>query len=236
MFSKAATRSFSALTFLKPSRVAPRPLTNHTRPICHLRVATSFVRHTTLPLRISTTPRRHFSYGFTLSQPYLNDAARTTSFADPDRPELFYHLFHPPTSISETTPVFALSFISEAPPTVDSCAVLGWLPAAASEEGEAGLNDFRENGTSLKLSFLRVVVSHFSVLLVRDCMSLTAKFVDVLHEAIQSALHDGVDEDQINAAIQTQQGWMHIHGSVLPSPRLRISLPHARSLCFFHVL
>ena len=42
----------------------------------------------------------------------------------------------------------------EAPPRVDSCAVLGWLPAAApgadGEAGEAGLNDFRENGASVR--------------------------------------------------------------------------------------
>ncbi|KAI0088245.1 hypothetical protein BDY19DRAFT_891510 [Irpex rosettiformis] len=103
------------------------------------------------------------------------------SFADPDRPELYYHLFHPPSSVSDSTPVFALSFLSVAPRTANSSTILGWLPAL--EGGEAGLNDFREN----------------------------PKFLDVLHEAVQSGLRDGVDDIQINGAIQTQQGWMHIH-------------------------
>ena len=38
------------------------------------------------------------------------------------------------------------------------------------------------------------------------------KFRDLLHETIQEGLRDGVDDIQINGAIQTQQGWMHIHG------------------------
>jgi len=40
----------------------------------------------------------------------------------------------------------------------------------------------------------------------------SAKFRDVLHEAIQTGLREGVDEVQINSAKQTQHGWMHIHG------------------------
>ena len=71
----------------------------------------------------------------------------STSFPDPDRPDLFYHLFHPPSAISRTLPVFALSFIPEYPTAVDSCAVVGWLPAAAPSEAEqAWLNDFKQNG------------------------------------------------------------------------------------------
>lgn len=69
-----------------------------------------------------------------------------TSFPDPDRPELFYHLVEPPNALSNTNAAFALSFLPEVPPTSDSSAVIGWLPAAAeSEAQEAGLNDFREN-------------------------------------------------------------------------------------------
>lgn len=66
---------------------------------------------------------------------------------DPDRPDLFYHLFPAPTSISASAPVFALSYLPESPPSVRSCAVIGWLPAAGPGD-EAGLNDFVENGTS----------------------------------------------------------------------------------------
>ncbi|KAI9060087.1 hypothetical protein FKP32DRAFT_1578824 [Trametes sanguinea] len=104
------------------------------------------------------------------------------SFADPDRPDLYYHLFPAPTSISSSAPVFALSFLSEPPPSVLSDTVIGWLPASG-EGGDAGLNDFVEN----------------------------ERFREVLHEAIQSALRDGVDEVQKNGAIQTREGWMHIH-------------------------
>ncbi|EPT03188.1 hypothetical protein FOMPIDRAFT_1116841 [Fomitopsis schrenkii] len=110
-----------------------------------------------------------------------------TSFPDPERPDLFYHLFEPPTDISHTSPVFALSFLPTPPPFARSCTVIGWLPASAPGEQEegAGLNDFVENPL----------------------------FRTVLHEAIQSALRDGADEIQKNGAIQTQAGWMHIHGA-----------------------
>ncbi|KAM5533009.1 hypothetical protein V8D89_013351 [Ganoderma adspersum] len=110
------------------------------------------------------------------------NTAVAQSFADPDRSDLFYHLFTPPTSLSSAHPVFALSFLPTPPPSVVSSSVIGWLPASGEGEG-AGLNDFVEN-------------DHFR---------------EVLHEAIQSALHDGVDEVQKNGAIQTQEGWMHIH-------------------------
>ncbi|KAI0772883.1 hypothetical protein BD413DRAFT_36346 [Trametes elegans] len=113
------------------------------------------------------------------------------SFPDPDRPDLFYHLYPAPTSISSTTPVFALSFTPDPPPSVLSAAVVGWLPASGASEGEAGLNDFVEN----------------------------ERFREVLHEAVQSALRDGVDEVQKNGAIQTREGWMHIHGTPARAPR-----------------
>ncbi|EMD36987.1 hypothetical protein CERSUDRAFT_95256 [Gelatoporia subvermispora B] len=102
------------------------------------------------------------------------------------QPDLFYHLYHPPTPLSDTIPVFALSFLPNAPPSVQSSTVIGWLPAATPEESEeAGLNDFVENSA----------------------------FRDLLHEAVQSALRDEIDDIQRNGAIQTQQGWMHIHDS-----------------------
>ncbi|PIL29099.1 hypothetical protein GSI_09147 [Ganoderma sinense ZZ0214-1] len=118
---------------------------------------------------------------FSLSTPRQNTAA-SQSFADPDRSDLFYHLFTPPTSLSSANPVFALSFLPAPPPSVVSSSVIGWLPASGQGEG-AGLNDFVEND----------------------------RFREVLHEAIQSALRDGVDDVQKNGAIQTQEGWMHIH-------------------------
>lgn len=39
------------------------------------------------------------------------------------------------------------------------------------------------------------------------------RFREVLHGAVQSALRDGADEVQKNGAIQTREGWMHIHGT-----------------------
>ncbi|KAH9934145.1 uncharacterized protein B0H18DRAFT_1114891 [Fomitopsis serialis] len=118
--------------------------------------------------------------------PHSSDSrAPPTSFPDPERPDLFYHLFEPPSDVSHTAPVFALSFLSTPPPSVRSCTVIGWLPASTprGKEEDAGLNDFVEN----------------------------APFRDVLHEAIQGALQDGADDIQKNGAIQTQVGWMHIH-------------------------
>lgn len=56
------------------------------------------------------------------------------------------------------------------------------------------------------------------------------KFVQVLHEAIEGGLRDGVDEIHINGAIQTQQGWMHIHGFVLFS--IFSSVPFANFILF----
>lgn len=101
--------------------------------------------------------------------------------------------------------MFALSFLEKAPSTLDSCAVIGWLPAQTpGGEGEAGLNDFKENGTWDLFCFIA------SKLTSSD--NYIENFIEVLHNAIESGLRDGVDEIQINSAIQTQQGWMHIHG------------------------
>ncbi|CCM03059.1 uncharacterized protein FIBRA_05179 [Fibroporia radiculosa] len=107
-----------------------------------------------------------------------------TCFPDPERPDLFYHLFEPPTPVSSSVPVFALSFLEQRPASAQSPAVIGWLPASSSADADsAGLNDFVENPS----------------------------FREILHEAIRGGLMDGVDEVLINGAIQTQEGWMHIH-------------------------
>jgi hypothetical protein len=72
-----------------------------------------------------------------------------TTFPDPDRPDLFYHLVESPLPSSGSSAAFALSFLPDHLPKTDSCAVIGWLPAAAeSEAQEAGLNDFVENRES----------------------------------------------------------------------------------------
>ncbi|KAG2058009.1 hypothetical protein BDR06DRAFT_951137 [Suillus hirtellus] len=103
--------------------------------------------------------------------------------SDPSRPDLFYH----PVSLPMVGSAYAVSFLPQPPPTPDSCSVLGWLPAetAGEADAEAGLNDFVEN----------------------------PKFRVIMHEAIQTGLQEKVDDIWINAALQLQQGWMHIHDS-----------------------
>lgn len=113
------------------------------------------------------------------------------SFADPSRPDLFYHLLdsHSPDSSTAALrtplplPAFALSFLEHAPRTPTSASVVGWLPAVSGAEGDAGLNDFKENPL----------------------------FRDVMHRAIREGLEQDVDDIQRNAALQLQSGWMHIH-------------------------
>jgi len=39
-----------------------------------------------------------------------------------------------------------------------------------------------------------------------------AAFVEVLHSAIKDGLKEGIDETQKAMAVQTNHGWMHIHG------------------------
>ncbi|KII91826.1 hypothetical protein PLICRDRAFT_105407 [Plicaturopsis crispa FD-325 SS-3] len=108
----------------------------------------------------------------------------STSFADPTRGDLFYHLVEPPTPVSSEEPAFALSFLSTPPPSAESATIIGFLPATShGPDQEAGLNDFREN----------------------------PKFRTILHEAIRAGLSEGVDDIWTNGATQTQQGWMHIH-------------------------
>ncbi|KAI0672292.1 hypothetical protein C8Q78DRAFT_740552 [Trametes maxima] len=177
-------RTFSSLrlSLPKPTARAPRLCRSPTARAANIAQRTP-ARSLHSP---SPAPRTEFYYNRRL---YSSDTSRepavgtaVQSFPDPDRPDLFYHLFPAPTSISSSAPVFAISFLSEAPPSVLSSAVVGWLPASGQGE-EAGLNDFVEN----------------------------ERFRAVLHDAIQSALRDGLDEVQKNGAIQTGEGWMHIH-------------------------
>ncbi|KAG2347114.1 hypothetical protein BDR05DRAFT_1057145 [Suillus weaverae] len=106
-----------------------------------------------------------------------------SAISDPSRPDLFYH----PVSLPTIGSVYAVSFLTQPPPTPDSCSVMGWLPAetAGEADAEAGLNDFVDN----------------------------PKFRAILHEAIQTGLREKVDDIWINGALQLQQGWMHIHDS-----------------------
>ena len=82
-------------------------------------------------------------------------------FPDPNRSDLFYHVVNPPTPLSKSLPAFAISFLHQSPPRVDSSTVLGWLPAETymtdspdtpamdhahqNKETSAGLRDFVGN-------------------------------------------------------------------------------------------
>jgi hypothetical protein len=82
----------------------------------------------------------------------------SSTFEDPSRKGLFYHLVPPPTPLSAARPVFAVSLLADAPPSPESSTVLGWLPAETpGDDGNAGLNDFVENRA------LRCPSLHFDV-------------------------------------------------------------------------
>ncbi|PCH37399.1 hypothetical protein WOLCODRAFT_84520 [Wolfiporia cocos MD-104 SS10] len=182
-----AVRALRTATSTSSSRILP----THTLRNLHYTKALLNGKHALLPVFVG--PRRCFTATHIRADPAI------ASFSEDERPDLYYHLFEPPTSVYSDIPVYALSFLSKPPANVQSATVIGWLPASADgSSDEAGLNDFVEN----------------------------ARFREVLHEAIQSALKDGVDEIQKNGAIQTLQGWMHIHGKLSSGS----STPHNRNI------
>jgi len=77
-------------------------------------------------------------------------------FSDPRRPEVFYHLVQPPTPVSPTSKVYALSFLSRPLPNAESATILGWVPSPSELKGKSPeetienleWRDFRENGVS----------------------------------------------------------------------------------------
>ena len=102
----------------------------------------------TTRVRLSATWR---GAAATAARTYSSDDAQKTSFPDPERPDLFYHLVEAPwpppgPGSDERVPLFALSFLDTPPPRPDSSTVIGWLPALAQTEGaQAKLGDFVEN-------------------------------------------------------------------------------------------
>ncbi len=105
-------------------------------------------RGLSLPLP-SLAPRRqqHTTRHFSSTLSRTEQSSRTTTFEDPSRKGLFYHLVPPPTPLSASRPVFAVSLLADPPPFSESSTVLGWLPAQTpADDREAGLNDFVENG------------------------------------------------------------------------------------------
>ncbi|KAH9077617.1 hypothetical protein EDB83DRAFT_2344878 [Lactarius deliciosus] len=137
---------------------------------------------------------RHFAS----TRSFKDQFSQTTTFEDPSRKGLFYHLVPPPTPLSDTRPVFALSFLANPPPSSESSTVLGWLPAETpGDDREAGLNDFVQN----------------------------RRFLPLLHEAIASGLAEAVDDIQASGALQLGEGWMHIHDDRNLPPLNRIGDP-----------
>ena len=96
---------------------------------------------------------RHFTSSSARALP--DDGSRsphspTSTFEDPTRKGLFYHLVPPPTPLSARRPVFAVSLLADPPPSAKSSTVLGWLPAETpGDDRDAGLNDFVENRARL---------------------------------------------------------------------------------------
>ncbi|KAF8270088.1 hypothetical protein EI94DRAFT_1798580 [Lactarius quietus] len=87
-------------------------------------------------------------------------------------------LVPPPTPLSDTRPVFAVSLLADPPPFPKSSTVLGWLPAETpGDDHEAGLNDFVQN----------------------------SRFLPILHEAISSGLAEAVDDIQFQILAGTYQ-------------------------------
>lgn len=123
-YTRLALRNnrFSPRATLCSAALSCRPVTAGPLPLCQS--------------AIKSTLRRQAHRSYSSSGP----------MTDPSRAELFYHVLSPPTPISSVLPAFGLSFLPAPPPTVDSCAIIGWLPAAsAGENQEAGLNDFKDN-------------------------------------------------------------------------------------------
>lgn len=119
-----------------------------------LRTAAAHERQALTSLLAVRHVQRTVSFGALAASPSyrpFSNAARQlqgqqTTFSDPDRADLWYHLSEPPTPASGTHRVFAVSLISTPPPTPSSATIIGWLPAEhQSGQQEAGLNDFVEN-------------------------------------------------------------------------------------------
>jgi len=116
----------------------PTPLAGHGR----LGPFSSFaIRRFTSARIVSDGPSSSSSSSSSQAQ-----AQTTTSFEDPSRKGLFYHLVPPPTPLSDSRPAFAVSLLADPPPSSESSTVLGWLPAETpGDDRVAGLNDFVEN-------------------------------------------------------------------------------------------
>lgn len=156
LISRRATHHITTKTACLSTFITCRPSQNSTArrtPSC---------LHPHLPTRPTRT---FFSSNHLHNEPHQAPPEPPTSFKDPTRPDLFYHLVflernsitHSPFSSDVDAgdiPVFAVSLLERPPPFAASSTVLGWLPAEGgaeegAEDGEGeggvGLNDFTEN-------------------------------------------------------------------------------------------
>jgi len=88
---------------------------------------------------------------YSTASPEANSEYNSRVLADPERPDVFYHLLEPPSTVSSTNYVFCLSFLDTLRSKDDarSPRIIGYLPASEGGHAiKAGLNDFRENRRS----------------------------------------------------------------------------------------
>ncbi|KAF8065206.1 hypothetical protein FPV67DRAFT_1419045 [Lyophyllum atratum] len=187
---------------LQNAALRSRPVRAHNRIELPRRANLSLKAAHALPLTTSFRPRTSLRGQAVFPNCHsARYSSQYTRSGDPNHTGLFYHRIDPPTPISRDQPAFALSFLQSPPPHAGSSTIIGWLPAtstgSSSEGREAGLNDFVEN----------------------------PKFRNILHKAIQDGLEKGVDDIQINGALQLQEGWMHIHDDRNIPPLGRIGDP-----------
>ena len=138
------TRFYSCRSILQRAAWASRLQNRHVSP------------STSIPQRIHAQPS---------SRTYTTSQKTDISYADPHRPDLYYHLMYAPTPASADQPVFALSFLEVPPPDLDSVTVIGWLPAVTYTTDTPGtpeeqirgheptLDDFVPNGMSPRCVF-----------------------------------------------------------------------------------
>jgi hypothetical protein len=106
---------------------------------------------------------REFPRRYSAVPPGTNSESDSRIFTDPERPDLFYHLFEAPSAVSATNHVFGLSFLEALKSKEDarSPRILGYLPASEGGHAvEAGLNDFRENRESTNQFRRTYIVNH----------------------------------------------------------------------------
>ena len=130
--------------FRFPTMPPPWALTslNRLRPAVPVRT----LRRQTHAPQTRTLPRK-----YSTPSPEANSESNSRVFADPERPDLFYHLLEPPSTVSSTNYAFGLSFLDalRSKDGAQSPRIIGYLPASEGGHAvKAGLNDFRENRKS----------------------------------------------------------------------------------------